>query len=124
MKPFKIRTHVNVKELDYDSFCGLVFNYKDGGNFYTFAFNGEEVKFIRYENNCMVGAISQGVKWQKNKKLDMEWELVSEGNVLSFFVDGMPILKVRYMPLTYSGVGFYCFGEQTLTVDDIEYIEM
>lgn len=123
-KPFKIRTHVNIEKLASDRMAGLVFNYKDGGNFYCFAFNDEMVCFNRYVDNVIVGQIKQGVKWADKKKVDQEWELISDGQVLTFIVDGMQILKVRYMPLEYSGFGFYTFGKQELAVDDVEFIQM
>lgn len=123
-KPFKIRTHVNIEKLANDRMTGLVFNYKDGGNFYCFAFNNEMVCFNRYIDNVVVGQIQQGVKWANKKKVDQEWELISDGQVLTFIVDGMQILKVRYMPLEYSGFGFYTFGKQELAVDDVEFIQM
>ena len=123
-KPFKIRTHVNIEKLAGDRMTGLVFNYKDGGNFYCFAFNDEMVCFNRYVDNKVVGQIQQGVKWADKKKVDQEWELISDGQVLTFIVDGMQILKVRYMPLDYSGFGFYTFGKQKLAVDDVEFIQM
>ena len=102
--------------------AGLIFNYKDYGTFYCFAFNEEQINFLRYENNILVGGINQGIKWKDKKKVDQEWELESDGHILRFSVDGMEILKVRYMPLSYAGVGFYTFGKQTLVVDDIEFI--
>ena len=105
-KPFKIRTHVNIQKLANDRTTGLVFNYRDGGNFYCFNFNDEMVRFERRVNGLVVGAIQQGVKWKDKKKVDQEWELISDGNVLTFIVDGVQILKVRYMPLEYSGFGF------------------
>ena len=123
-KPFKIRTHVNIEKLAGDRMTGLVFNYKDGGNFYCFAFNDEMVCFNRYVDNKVVGQIQQGVKWADKKKVDQEWELISDGQVLTFIVDGMQILKVRYMPLEYSGFGFYTFVKQKLAVDDVEFIQM
>lgn len=58
------------------------------------------------------------------KKVDQEWVLESDGNQLTFTVDGMPIMKVRYMPLSYSGMGFYTFGKQKLVVDDIEFTQL
>ncbi len=70
------------------------------------------------------GGIHQGVKWGNTKKLNQQWKLVSDGDVLSFFVDDMEILKVKYMPLDYAGVGFYTFGKQKLVVDDIEFIQL
>lgn len=123
-KPFKIRTHVNIEKLSTDRIAGLVFNYKDGGNFYCFTFNDEMVRFTRYVDNMIVGSIQQGVIWKDKKKVDQEWELISDGQMLSFIVDGMPILKVRYMPLEYSGFGYYTFGKQELIVDDVEFIQL
>ena len=123
-KPFKIRTHVNIEKLANDRMTGLVFNYKDGGNFYCFAFNNEMVCFNRYVDNVVVGQIQQGVKWANKKKVDQEWELISDGQVLTFIVDGMQILKVRYMPLEYTGFGYYTFGKQELKVDDVEFIQL
>lgn len=124
-KPFTIRTHVNIQKLANDRTTGLVFNYRDGGNFYCFNFNSEMVRFERYVDGRIVGAISQGVKWgnKKKKNLDQEWELISDGQILTFKVDGMQIMKVRYMPLEYAGFGFYTFGKQELTVDDVEFIQ-
>ena len=58
MKPFEIEAKVNVKQLAEDRLVGLVFNYRDGGNFYAFSFNDDFVRFTRYENNLIVGDIS------------------------------------------------------------------
>ena len=123
MKPFKVRTNVTIQKLAVDRITGLIFNYKDDGNFYTFTFNNEMVSFLRFENYALVGKIEQGIKWAKKSKLDQQWELVSDGNELTFFVDGMQVIKVKYMPLSYSGIGFYTFGKQELKVDDIEFIQ-
>ena len=103
-KPFKIRTHVNIQKLASDRTTGLVFNYKDGGNFYCFNFNNEMVRFERHVDGAVVGVIQQGVIWKDKKKVDQEWELISDGQVLTFIVDGIQILKVRYMPLEYTGL--------------------
>lgn len=123
-KPFTIRAHVNIQKLANDRTTGLVFNYRDGGNFYCFNFNNEMVRFERHVDGIVVGAISQGVVWKDMKKVDQEWELNSDGQVLTFVVDGLQILKVRYMPLEYSGFGFYTFGKQKLEVDDVEFIQL
>lgn len=122
-KPFKIRAHVNINRLGADQMAGLIFNYRDFGTFYCFAFNEEQVNFLRYENNELVGGINQGVIWKDRKKVDQEWVLDYDGSQLKFSVDGLEVLKVRYMPLSYAGVGFYTFGKQTLIVDDIEFIQ-
>lgn len=86
-KPFKIRTHVNIQKLASDRTTGLVFNYKDGGNFYCFNFNNEMVRFERHVDGAVVGVIQQGVIWKDKKKVDQEWELISDGQVLTFIVE-------------------------------------
>ena len=123
-KPFKIRTHVNIQKLTNDRTTGLVFNYRDGGNLYCFNFNNEMVRFERRVDGIVVGAIQQGVKWKDRKKVDQECGLISDGQVLTFIVDGVQILKVRYMPLDYTGFGYYTFGKQELQVDDVEFIQL
>lgn len=122
-KPFEVIANVKVDKLANDRVCGFVFNYKDGGNFYCFNFNDEMVNFTRYVDNRVVGNISQGIKWPSKKKLEQVWKLVCDGEVLSFFVDDMEILKVRYMPLDFSGIGFYTFGKQTLVVDEMTFTQ-
>ena len=123
MKPFEIQAKVNIKQLADDRLAGLVFNYKDGGNFYCFSFNDEFVKFIRYENNEVVGDIMQGIQWKGKRKTDMLWTLVNDGQTLSFKIDGATILNICYMPLSYSGFGFYTFGNQDLIVDEVTFIQ-
>ncbi|MDE6301543.1 MAG: hypothetical protein K2M19_07485 [Muribaculaceae bacterium] len=122
-KPFEVIANVKVDKLANDRVCGFVFNYKDGGNFYCFTFNDEMVNFTRYVDNRVVGSISQGIKWSSKKKLEQVWKLVCDGDVLSFYVDDMEILKVRYMPLDFSGIGFYTFGKQTLVVDEMTFTQ-
>ena len=121
LKPFEIRAKVNVKQLAVDRLVGIVFNYKDNGNYYAFTFNDDFVKFVRYVDGKEVGSVSQGVKWKGKRKTDMEWVLISDGETLTFKVDGISILKISYMPLSYIGFGFYSFGNQELIVDEVEF---
>lgn len=123
LKPFTINTNVTIGVLDDDKFVGLIFNYKDNGNFYAFVFSDDQVVFLRYFENRLIGDIHQSVKWSKKRKAQQSWRLESEGSLLSFFVDDMLIMKVRYMPLEYAGFGFYTFGNQKLIVDDVEFIQ-
>lgn len=120
-KPFEIEASVNIKQLASDRLVGLVFNYRDGGNFYAFSFNDDFVKFIRYENGAVVGEVMQGIHWLGKRKSDMLWTLVSDGQMLNFKIDGVSIMSIRYMPLSYSGFGFYTFGNQKLVVDEVEF---
>ena len=122
-RPFEVIANVRIDKLANDRVCGFVFNYKDGGNFYCFNFNDDMVNFTRYVDNYVVGNIMQGIKWPNKKKLDQEWKLISDGDSLSFFVDGLEILKVKYMPLDFAGIGFYTFGKQTLVVEDMTFTQ-
>ena len=123
MKPFEIHSIVNVKKFTNENLAGMLFNYKDNGNFYCFAFNEDFVKFIRYEDGKAVGEISQGIKWSKRRNTEMKWSLYSDGNTLSFKIDDVTILNIRYMPLSYAGFGYYTFGEQELSVDEVQFIQ-
>lgn len=122
-KPFEVIANVKIDKLASDRVCGFVFNYKDGGNFYCFNFNDEMVNFTRYVDNHVVGNIMQGIKWPSKKKLNQEWKLICDGEILSFYIDGMEILKVKYMPLDFSGIGFYTFGKQTLVVEEMTFTQ-
>lgn len=120
-RPFEIAAKVNIKQLAFDRLVGLVFNYRDNGNFYCFSFNDDFVSFRRFEDGDIVGEVSQGIKWSQKRREDMDWTLSSDGDTLVFKIDGASILTIRYMPLSYAGVGFYTFGNQELVVDEIEF---
>ena len=122
-KDFRVTAHVGIDKLKDDKQVGLIFNYRDDGNFYCFSFNEYAVSFKRFENNVEVGSYHQGIKWKKKKKLEQEWTLVKEADELAFLVDGQEIIRIRYMPLAYCGVGFYTISKQKLAVDKIEYVQ-
>ena len=120
-KDFRVTAHVLIDKLKDEKQVGFIFNYRDDGNFYCFSFNEYAVSFRRFENNQEVGSYHQGIKWRKNKKLEQEWTLVKEADELAFMVDGQEIIRIRYMPLSYCGIGFYTISKQKLTVKKIEY---
>lgn len=122
-RDFKITAHVSINKLKDDKQVGLIFNYRDDGNFYCFSFNEYAVSFRRFENNVQVGSYHQGIKWKKKKNIEQEWTLVKEADELAFMVDGQEIIRIRYMPLAYCGVGFYTIGKQGLSVSKIEYTQ-
>ena len=105
--------------------CGLIPGcqyFLQYSNRRSFCYRGVQF-FLRYFENRLIGDIHQSVKWSKKRKAQQSWRLESEGSLLSFFVDDMLIMKVRYMPLEYAGFGFYTFGNQKLIVDDVEFIQ-
>jgi hypothetical protein len=120
-RDFRITAHVVIDRLKDDKQVGLIFNYRDDGNFYCFSFNEYAVSFLRFENNKEVGSFHQGIKWKKKKKLEQEWTLVKDADELAFLVDGQEIIRIRYMPLAFCGVGFYTISKQKLTVNKIEF---
>lgn len=124
-KPFEIIANVTMDNLDLERQAGMIFNYRDFGNYYAFVFNKEAVTFLRFVDNRCVGSITQDIKWGKSTKGKQEqtWKLVSDGGELQFFVDDMEIMKVKYMPLDFAGIGFYTIGKQTLVVDDVTFTQ-
>lgn len=124
-KPFEIIANVKMDNLDLDRQAGIIFNYRDFGNYYAFVFNKEAVSFLRFADNNLVGSITQDIKWGKadKGKQNQVWKLISDNGELQFFVNDMEILKVRYMPLDFTGIGFYTIGKQTLIVDDVTFTQ-
>ena len=122
-KPFEIVANVKMDNIDLDRQAGIIFNYRDFGNYYAFVFNKEAVSFLRFVDNHLVGSITQDIKWGKadKGKRNQTWKLISDGDVLQFFVNDMEIMKVRYMPLDFAGIGFYTLGKQTLVIDDVTF---
>ena len=125
-KPFEMTTNVKMDNLDLDRQAGMIFNYRDFGNYYAFVFNKESVSFLRFVDNRLVGSITQDIKWGKAEKGKQyqTWKLISDNGELQFFVDDMEILKVRYMPLDFTGVGFYTIGKQTLVIDKVTFTQL
>lgn len=119
-KPFTITSQVTVKNGEE---VGLMFNFKDFGNYYAFVMTDDYVKFLRFENNVMVGSVTQGIRWKKplNKKIAQTWVIKSNGTTLEFVVNDEPIMKVRYMPLQYTGFGYYTVGTCQLVVDEVTF---
>lgn len=124
-KPFEVIANVKMDDLSLDRQAGLIFNYRDFGNYYAFVFNKESITFLRFADNRCVGSITQDVKWPDAKKGKQEqvWKLISDGDQMQFFIDDLEIMKVRYMPLDFTGVGFYTIGKQTLVIDDITFTQ-
>lgn len=119
-KPFVITSNVLVKRSEE---FGIIFNFRDFGNYYAFMMTENYVRFLRYEDNNLVGSITQGVRWKKqfNRKNAQTWVLKSDGMKLEFIVNDEPIMSVRYMPLQYTGFGYYTFGESEIIVDDVTF---
>ena len=124
-KPFEIIANVQLDNLDLERQAGMIFNYRDFGNYYAFVFNREAVSFLRFVDNRCVGSITQDIKWEKAEKgkQNQVWKLISDNGELQFFVNDMEILKVRYMPLDFTGIGFYTIGKQTLVIDDVTFTQ-
>lgn len=125
-KSFEIIANVTMDNLDLERQAGMIFNYRDFGNYYAFVFNKEAITFLRFVDNRCVGSITQDIKWGKANKGKQEqvWKLINDGGELQFFVDDMEIMKVKYMPLDFTGIGFYTIGKQTLIVDDITFTQL
>ena len=91
------------------------------GNIHYF---GQDLRTHEREIKQKIGYAGGRVDYyKKKKKLEQEWTLVKEDDELAFMVDGQEIIRIRYMPLTYCGVGFYTINKQRLTVDRIEYVQ-
>ncbi len=122
-RPFKITANVTIGKLDEEDNqrVGLIFNYMDFGNYYVFMINEYNVIFARYKNNELIGQISQGIKWSKKRQAEQTWVIDYNGNDLIFTIDDIPLIKVKYMEMDYSGFGFYAEGKQKFIIEDVEF---
>lgn len=57
-KPFEIVANVKMDNLDMERQAGIIFNYRDFGNYYAFVFNKQSVTFMRFVDNRCVGSIT------------------------------------------------------------------
>ena len=85
--------------------------------------NEYNVIFTRVENNQLVGSIYQGIKWSKTRKAEQTWVIEYNGNDLIFYIDEIPLIKVKYMEMQYSGFGFYAEGKQKFIIEDVEFVQ-
>lgn len=122
-KDFTIRTNLVPTMSSTNSCVGILFNYRDEGNYYCIAYNSTNgVRFSRLENGRLVG-------WEeipmvpKNNKQQMEWELVKDGDVLIFRINQTEFLKIRYAPMTFRGFGFFAYGGSSMNVDDVTFVQ-
>ena len=58
---------------------------------------------------------------KKKLKTSQTWLLKSNGETIEFIVNDEPIMKVRYMPLEYTGFGYYTIGKCELVVDQVVF---
>jgi len=124
-RPFSIIANVKIGKLEEDrnQRVGVIFNYLDFGNYFVFCVDENEVYFERWFENNLVGDITQGVKWSKKTNATQQWKIEYDGNMLTFFIDDSPMIKVKYMEMTYNGFGFYSEGRQKFVVDDVTFIQ-
>lgn len=121
-KPFKVTTHLRYN--NDETMCGMMFNMKDEGNYYVISLveDNKKIYFQRWEDNKLVGGITQGFPYPKLKKGQFyELILESNGGTITLTMEGIPVFKLRYMPLEYAGFGFITHGEQELIVDDVVF---
>lgn len=124
LKPFKIVSHFKFKADNAP--CSFLFNMKDDGNHYAITFLKDDAKvyFQRFGDNKLIGGLSQGFPYPKLRKGEYyEMVLTSDGQTLSLTLQGQPVFSLRYMPLTYSGIGFMTHGEQEMLIDDISFTQ-
>ncbi len=121
---FKIVMHLKYRNTTWD--CGFRFNERDDGNFYAVTFMewAKKVRFSRFENGVEVGGLTQGYAYPSIKR--KEWnEVVVEktGSVITISIQGQQIFKIKDAPVNYSGFSFFTYGDQSMMVDDVKFIE-
>lgn len=117
---FEVKCEVKVKSINEDSNFGLILNYIDDGNFILFAISEGNAKLVKYEDGRQIGSISNSIKLKASRKAVVELVVKNTFQKLIFEVNGMKAIEARFVPLTSSGIGFYVYGDQTVSFDNLE----
>lgn len=120
---FEIKCEVKVKSINDESTFGLMLNYVDDGNFIVFMVQEGNAKLIKFEDGRQVGAISNTIKLKAKRNSNVEFSVKNTTGKLTFDVNGMKAIEARYVDLTSSGIGFYIYGEQTVSFDNLQIIQ-
>lgn len=122
-KNFEIKCDAIAKKISNAGCFGVIMNYFDNGNFIVFVIDNEYAHLMRFQNNEMVGRISNKLKLVKKKKADLSLSIKNSYQKLQFYVNNMLAIEARYLPLESNGFGFYVLGEQIVDFDNVEFIQ-
>lgn len=78
---------------------------------------------MKFQNNEMIGRISNRLKLVEKKKANLNLSIKSSYQKLQFYVNNMLAIEARYLPLESNGFGFYVLGEQIVDFDNVEFIQ-
>jgi len=120
MHNFEVKCEVKVKSINDDSNFGIILNYMDDGNFILFSISEGNARLIKYENYKIIGQISNNIKLKAARKASVDLVVRNTFQKLTFEVNGMKAIEARFIPLTSSGIGFYVYGDQTVSFDNLE----
>lgn len=121
-KPFEIKVDVFAKELEDDEALGLIYNYRDEGNFNMFVLTRSQVSHFRFEKYIEVGRRIDRIKFRKEENVDfvMHFKMLDG---IRLIVDGVQVMELQgENDYRYRGIGFVAIGQQVVSFDNLETI--
>ena len=126
-KNFTFKCDAVAKKINDKGYFGLVFDYMDNYNYSVFyIFKGDKnamVLYHRVEKGEIIGERLVDLKLKQKKNAEFAFELKSSFDRVEFYCNDMKAMEVRYNPITYCGIGFAVFGQQTVDFDNVQFIQ-
>ena len=122
-KSFEIKAKlVDTKINDEERGIGLVFNYRDDSNYDAFIITKDQVRYLRFEEDRLVGSRRSDFKNLKKLK-DHELVVKSSFHKMEFYVNNIKALEIRDITLSYSGFGLIAVSADDKQTADFDWIE-
>lgn len=126
-KNFEIKSTAIVKKISNKGFFGVVFDYKDDGNYSCFYIQkGDKNAIVMYERvyeTRVVGRRYTELKLPAKRKAEFDFKIKSNYNDIQFICNDMTVMEVRHQQPQFTGFGFIVIGQQEVDFDNVEFIQ-
>ena len=126
-KNFEIKSTAIAKKINDKGFFGVIFDYKDDGNYSAFYISeGDKNAIVLYQRlyeRRIVGRRFTELKLQTKRKAEFDFSIKSTYDDIQFFCNGMKVMEVRHQLPQFTGFGFAVIGQQEVDFDNVEFIQ-
>ena len=126
-KNFEIKSTALAKKISDKGFFGVIFDYKDDGNYSSFYIQkGDKNAIVIYEReyeNRVVGRRYTELKLPSKRNAEFDFILKSSYNDIQFICNDMKVMEVRHQHPQFTGFGFIVIGQQEVEFDNVEFIQ-
>lgn len=122
-KNFEVRAKIVAKTVNEKDSFGVIFNYLDDYNYNVLVIDRKTAVLLRIEKNEIIGYRVTDLKATSRRNAEYNLKIKSTYQDLEFYNNDVQVLRVRHLPMQYSGFGIYINGLQTIDVEEVEFIQ-